>query len=151
MKKLPVRPIALLLSIGCFVASLPLDAAVYERTTHGGWFMLLMGWMGLLMFHVGWCANPLIFGGWISLAFAKRRAGRLITLVFFGLALLFAVTSYFTLAQIEMVGRNEGELAGDLDHFGPAIFLWTASICIGLIGAGVRWVELKREPLAETE
>ncbi len=144
--RIPVRPVTLLLSIGCFVASLPLDAAVYERVAHGGFFMLVMGWMGLLMFHVGWCANPLLFGGWISLAFAKRRTGRLVTIVLFGLALLFAVTSYFTLDQLEMIGRNEGETAGELESFGPAIFLWTTSIAIGLIGAGVRWVDLKRQP-----
>lgn len=149
--KLPIRSATLLLSVGFFMASLPLDAAVYERATHGGWFMLVMGWMGLLTFHVGWCANPLLFFGWIGLAFARKRSGRLITLVFFALSLLFAVTSYFTLQLIDMIGRNEGSTAGDLEHFGPAIFLWTVSIVIGLVGASLRFAELKQEGAQSSE
>jgi len=139
------RPLLLLLSIGCFFASLPFDAAVYERAAHGGFFMLTMGWMGLMMLHFGWCANPMLFLGWAFLGLAKRQSARLITLVLFSLAMVFALSSYVTLDVLDMIGRNEAEMAGELEHYGPSIYLWTLSIGIGLTGAILRWIEGKRE------
>lgn len=141
-----VRPVTMLASFGLFVLSLPFDAAVYERVAHGGWFMLLMGWMGLMMFHLGWCANPLLFVAWLTFAFGKRRGVRITSVALFSVATLFALSSFVTLGSLEMIGRNEGEMAGDLDHFGPSIFLWTASIVVGLVGAIVRLRQREATP-----
>ncbi len=146
MSKL-LRPITMLSSFALFVASLPFDAAVYERVAHGGFMMLAVGWMGLLMLHVGWCANPILFLAWLTFAFGKKRGTRIVSVVLFSLATLFAASSYFTLAKLEMIGENEGALAGDFDHFGPAIFLWTASIVVGLIGSILRLRQLPEGPV----
>lgn len=138
-----LRPLTILLSVALFAASLPFDAAVYERVAHGGFFMLVMGWMGLTMLHVGWCANPILFIGWLTFAFGKKRGTRVVSVVLFSLATVFALTSYATLATVGMIGRNEGEMAGDLQSFGPSIFLWTASIVVGLVGSVLR---LREQP-----
>ena len=131
--------LALALAVVLFAASIGPDAAVYERVAHSGGFMLALGWFGPLTLHFGWYANPLLLVSWLMLPFARSRGLRLTNVILASFALLLGLSSYLTLEVCGMIGRNEGETAGDLLSFGPAIFLWTGAIVATLVGTILRF------------
>ena len=123
-------------SVAFFVASLFFTAAHYEVVDHPGIMMLLIGWMGPLGMHVGWYANPLLLAVWIFALVVGPRAS-IVALILAVLAVLVGATSYYTLAEFSMFGRNEGEMAGDLLRYGLSIHLWMASLLAGVGVAGL--------------
>lgn len=129
-----------------FAASLPLTA--YEGSASSGvvefpgFFMLLMGAMGILAGHVGWFANLLLpVTGVLTLV--SRRVPLIIAVVTGVLGLGLAASSYPTLATLSMVGNNEGEMAR-FESFGPAIHLWVACHALTLAAAITALVRLPR-------
>jgi len=133
----------LFVSLALFGLSLGFDAVRYERVTHDGLLMLLLGWMGVLALQVGWWANPLLLVGHGLLAFARGPRGARAAVVVLSIAVVLAVSSFVTLRTQDMIGRNEGELAGDFERFEPAIFLWVGSILVAQAGAVFRARQLR--------
>ena len=122
-------------SVVLFVVSLFFPATHYEVVDHDAVLMLMIGWLGPLGMHVGWYANPLLLAAWIfSLVIGPRSS--ISAVVFAVSAVVVGATSYYTLAEFSMFGRNEGEMAGDLLGYGIAIHLWMASLVAGL-GAAI--------------
>lgn len=129
-----------------FAVSLPLTA--YQGTASSGvvefpgFFMLLMGAMGILAGHVGWYANLLLPVTGV-LALIGRRIPLIIAVVTGALGLVVAASSYPTLATLSMVGNNEAEMAR-FESFGPAIHLWVTCHGVVLAAAIVGLVRVPR-------
>ena len=117
------------LSVALFLAALAPEAVRYERVEHVGIMMAVLGPMGIMFGQVGWYANPFALLS-LFLCFFARRGASIAAFVTAAIAFLIGATSWYTLSHGEMIGRNEGETAGDFVSFGPAIFLWTASLLV---------------------
>lgn len=135
--------LAILASIGLFGASLTAEVVRYERTTVDGWMALSTGWIGLLAWHVGWYANPLLVVSLFS-PVASRRGVAVLFLVVALVALGLGLTSFVTLGRDDaMFGRHEGEGSGAFAGFGPGIFLWTASLVCSAVASALTVARLR--------
>lgn len=120
-----------LAGVALFAASLAFDAAQYEVVTKSSTELLLLGWLGPMGLHFGWYANLLLPAAWV-LSLVLKRPVSLIAIVLGAGTLLIGLTSFYTLSELSMIGRHEGETAGELIRFLPGIYLWTASLATGL-------------------
>lgn len=121
-----------LVSIALFIAAV-LTTVAYGRSggapyEQRGLHYLLVGWMGVVFFHVGWYANPLLVILWVTLFSDGARRRRMYAVVAL-VAGLLALSSPVTILQFGMIGRNEGEMMR-IGGFGPGLYLWLAAVLI---------------------
>ncbi len=88
----------------------------------GGWFLLLLGWLGLLTLTPAWLANFFILGVGVTLALGKRPP------IWLGvLAAGFAVTAWWWTAW----GDDTGLVP--ICHYHAGYWLWLAAAALALI------------------
>ncbi len=123
------------LGVVLFGVSLAFDAARFEVVDKSSFEMLTIGWMGPLGMHFGWYANLVLPLPWIF-SLVLRRWAAVVAIASSLVCLVIGLSSFYTLSAFSVIGRNEGEMAGDLVSFAPGIYLWTGSLMTGLL-AGV--------------
>ena len=115
--------------VALFISALFFDVATLERGTLSGIFVLLAGWMGIYLGQIGWVANLLIVVVWVLSFIAKRRTA-VIAFVLSVFTLGIGLSSFVTMDHQEW-NVVELHLHGELQSFGPGIYLW----CVGLLSA----------------
>jgi hypothetical protein len=108
--------------LAVFACSLFLPAFLFEKHAPVlGHELLLWGWWGLLMYNAGWLANPLFAYTIVSLALGHFTRARIAAVIAFACACnSFAARSYCF----------DESNATPIKSFGPAFYLWLASIAL---------------------
>lgn len=117
------------LSVAAFAACLTMQAFVSsdpdQAFSHGG-TLLALGWLGILLGHIGWLANPLYV---VAIIFTLDRNGRVaaaLATCAIVTALTFAVTN-----SIKVSGGGTLHIL----HLAPGYWLWIASMVLCLLAA----------------
>lgn len=112
----------------CFwLCSLALPVAIMGPSSDNifpGWFILIMGWLGLLVGQLGWFANIAFLASLGILAFSRTR-----TLWGSALSLVLTALAADGLLWHEMYGDNG---SAPIQAFGAGYYLWFAA----MVGAG---------------
>jgi hypothetical protein len=131
MPRLPRALIAV--SVLLFAVAVLLPAAYYIDGPRSGLDMLVVGWIGPILHHFGWYANPLLLTSWIlGLSRKPRRAEIRVRLGYVALAV--ACTSFVSLPLCDMP-RKDGMVSADFMGLGPAIFVWLAAFVLDMVSA----------------
>jgi hypothetical protein len=108
--------------LGIFASSLFLPAFLFEKHAPvKGRELLALGWWGLLMYNVGWLANPLLVTTIVLLALERFAPARLVA----GIALLCACHSFF----VKGYCFDESAVT-PIKSFGVAFPVWLVSIAL---------------------
>lgn len=116
----------LILSILCFVLSLPMGAYYTENGSSAlGFMLLIVGWFGAFLGGSGicWLANPLLLFSWM---FYKTKS----SLIFSGLASYFVILFY----TFDEVLLNEAGHYGKVVGYKMGYWLWSFSPLIVFFG-----------------
>ena len=114
-------------SVAVYIGSLLLPA--FEFRHHApvmGIDVLIWGWFGFLFLNPAWLANPVFM---VTTRFLMAERYRLAVLSSFCAVLLGLMSP---LAKVWCF--DEG-MSTPIDRFGPAFYVWMASLCILLVGS----------------
>jgi hypothetical protein len=92
--------------------------------------VLGLGWMGMLVGQIAWCANPVMVLSLIFLLFRRWLAAAILTLV----ALAIAANTLLLFSQeIPVDEASTSKLR--LEHLGIGFYFWVASMIVVVVGA----------------
>jgi hypothetical protein len=138
------RYIILLASIALFLVCLTQDGFYIEgpnpRAVSSAFYLLLVGWLGLLSGTIAWFANPLVIAAWVL--FALRRHGFALGL---SVAALFCALSFL---NVDTVVVSEAQTFAKVTGFGFGYWLWVASMLVIAAGSACVLLGLVRDPQA---
>ena len=104
-----------------------------EPVTHAVW-LLLSGWMGVLIGYFEWIANPLILYSWIS---ARRtRAGPALLAALLATAFIL---SFLFVKKMNWPGMAT-DTTPDVQGYAAGYWLWLASALVMVLASGVEFV-----------
>jgi hypothetical protein len=124
-------------SVVIFVAAMTQPAFYQNRAaepvTHAIW-LLLSGFMGILIGYFEWIANPLLLYSWIS-ARKKRVVPALLTAL---LAIAF-ILSFLSVKKMDWPGMAT-DTHPDVQGYAAGYWLWLASAGVMVVGSGIELV-----------
>jgi hypothetical protein len=130
-----------LASIALFVVCLTQDGFYIEgpnpRAWASGFYLFLLGWLGLLSGTIAWFANPLLISAWVL--FWLRRYWIALAL---GVAALFCALSFL---NVDTVVVSEAPTFAKVTGYGLGYWLWIASMMVITLGSGLALLGLVRD------
>jgi hypothetical protein len=133
-----------LASIALFLVCLTLDGFYIEGPNPRAWssafYLLLLGWLGLLSGTIAWFANPLLIAAWVL--FWLRRYWIALAL---SVAALFCALSFL---NVDTVVVSEAPTFAKVTGFGLGYWLWIAGMIVITLGSGLALLGLVRDARA---
>ncbi|WP_156778000.1 hypothetical protein [Chlorobium ferrooxidans] len=124
-------------SVFLYSVSLSQDSIYLEggQQNTSGLFLLLFGWIGLLIGYYAWIANPLLLVSWLSFLFNSYSIG--------SMASIGSVVFMFSFLMINTMPSIETSIKYQITGYGPGYWLWVASavcsVAANLIALGSWW------------
>jgi hypothetical protein len=133
-----VPMLVLAASVTLFVASLTQFAFYVD--TPGAWndrayFLLLIGWFGVLGGEFSWLANPFLAASWFAASIGNRGMALASSIC----ALVFAVS----FMRRDTLLASEAPSYTRITGLGPGYWLWLASIGLALLSASLTSQKIK--------
>lgn len=114
----------LLSGLTCLVASLSQVAFFTSESEIHGYWILIMGWMGMIFFQLSWFANPLNLLALLLLTHKPK------TSLLIGVIAVILATQSFQFTEIP-VGLDHQKIY--ITELGLGFYLWLLSHCLFLI------------------